>query len=364
MKKIIILLVFSIILSACQDENDPDLYPLSKLESFIQTDELYSKNKIIDFPSDIRGKKSYTKKDLANLDYNKEVILGDIYFRIPEKSAIFKNKDKYYIDLPPNESYKLMISFRDYSKFISYDLDSICKALIKSGKLEGTTSTKPIKNPINGLESMYFINKKDNISFTHFLIKSQTSLIYFIIREDISLSQASEKIMADLLISAYPSGDDPFELRKSFADYKDSINIFASKDVYLDDFRMKIPENFYLHQDDPNFKSYIAKDKAEIIGEIIIRKDEDIKLSPYDIYNKNSGDYFYPAKLVNMGPIEEKNKILSGNVRFFMQTNSLSGKKYVIKNNNSYTTLVIVGPLANESLDKSMADAIIGTLEN
>lgn len=361
MKKFIVLFVFSIILSACQDKNDPDLYPLSKLESFVQTDELYSKNKIIDFPSDIRGKKAYTKKDLANLDYNKEVNLGDIYFRIPEKSAIFKNKEKYYIDLPPNESYKLMISFRDYSKFISYDLDSVCKALIKRGKLD---STKPIKNPINGLESMYFINKKDNISFTHFFIKSQTSLIYFIIREDISLSQASERIMADLLISAYASGDDPFELRKSFADHKDSINIFASKDVYLDDFRIKIPENFYLHQDDSNFKSYIAKDKTDIIGEIIVRKDEDIKASPYDIYDKNSGDYFYPAKLVNMGSLEEKNNILSGNVRFFMQTNSLSGKKYVIKNDDYYITLVIVGPLANESLDKSMADAIIGTIEN
>lgn len=301
---------------------------------------------------------------MANLDYNKEVILGDIYFRIPEKSAIFKNREKYYIDLPLNESYKIMISFRDYSKFISYDLESVCKALIKSGKLEGHTITRPIKNPVNGLESMYFINKKDNISFTHFFIKSQTSLIYFIIREDISLSQASEKIMADLLISSYAKGDDPFELRKSFADHKEAINIFASKAIYFDDFNIKIPENFYLHQDDPNFKSYISKNKTDIIGEIIIRKDEDIKASHYDIYNKNSGDYFYPAKLVNMGSLEEKNKILSGNVRFFMQTNSLSGKKYVIKNDDYYISLVIVGPLANESLDKSMADAIIGTLEN
>ena len=364
MKKIIILLVFSILLSACQDETDPNLYPLNKLESFIQTDELYSKNKIIDFPSDIRGEKSYEKKDLENLDYNKEVTLGDIYFRIPEKSAIFKNKEKYYIDLPLNESYKIMISFRDYSKFFSYDLDSICQALIKSGQIKGDIITNSIKNPINSLESMYFISRCGDIYQTHFFIKSQTSIIYFIISEDIKLSQASEKIMADLLISAYASGYDPFELRKSFADHKEAINIFASKEVYLDNFRIKIPENFYPLQDDINFKSFIAKNKTDTIGEIIIRKDKTPESSIYDIYNKNSGDYFYPAKLVNMGPLEEKNNILSGNVRFFLQTNSLSGKKFVIKKDDYYITLVVVGPLANESLNKSMADAIIGTLKN
>ena len=125
---------------------------------------------------------------------------------------------------------------------------------------------------------------------------------------------------------------------------------------------MKISENFYLHQDDDNLKSFISKDKNEVIAKIIIKEGK-INGYIYQAYSQNSGQILYLAQIVNMGKINKSKNILEGDVRIHLQNNTLTGKKYLIKTDDSYISLIVSGPLANESLVKSMAESINGSIK-
>lgn len=364
MKKTLIALIFAILLVACKSKEAPNLeaYPLSKIKSYTYDESLYTRTRIIDYPSNIKGKSSYDKKDLANLDYNKEVRLGDLFFRIPEKGQIFKNDNIYYIDFPTSPAYDLVISFEDLSDFYDYDLIDLSNKIIKEKNLSQKIKSLPIKNIMTNLDSAYFISKDENKTSTHFFIKGDSSLVYFVIREDTSKSNASAAIMADILMTAYNMSDDPFEINKSFKDHKDALSVFATKEVLIDKQKIKIPENFYLHQDDDKLKSFIAKDKNEVIAEIIIKEDK-ITGDIYQAYSQNSGQILYPAQIVNMGKINKYKNILEGDVRIYLQNDTLTGKKYLIKTKDSYISLIVAGPLANESLVKSMAESIKSSIK-
>ena len=163
--------------------------------------------------------------------------------------------------------------------------------------------------------------------------------------------------MADMLMTAYCQGDDVIEVNKSFLDYKNSLSVFATRDVEMSGLSLKIPENFYLNQDKENFKSFVAKKDNEVIGEIIMKEDK-IDGSIYKALGENSGDVIYPAKIINMGKVSFSDWLLESDVRLYIKENTLTGKKFVIKRENSYLTIIVVGPLANQSLVKSMADSI------
>lgn len=163
--------------------------------------------------------------------------------------------------------------------------------------------------------------------------------------------------MADILMTAYTSGEDPYEVRKSFDDYLDSLSIYATRKVDFSDLALKIPENFYLNQEGDGFKYFLAKDKNEVIAEIIIKECK-INGDIYQAYSQNSGQILYPAQIVNMGKINKSKNILEGDVRIYLQNDTLTGKKYLIKTDDSYISLIVSGPLANESLVKSMAESI------
>lgn len=359
MKKTLITLIFALLLVGCKSKDRPNLeaYSLSKIQAYSYDQSLYTKVKLIDYPSNIKGLDSYDKKDLANLDYNKEVKLADLFFRIPEKGQIFKNDNIYYIDFPTSLAYDLVISFEDLSDFYDYDLIDLSSKIIKEKNLSQKIRSMPIKNSMANLDSAYFISKDANKTSTHFFIKGDRGLLYFVISEDTSKSNASAAIMADMLMTAYNAPDDPLEINKSFKDHKDALSVFANKEILIDKQKIKIPENFYLHQDDDKLKSFIAKDKNEVIAEIIIKEDK-ITGDIYQAYSQNSGQILYPAQIVNMGKINKYKNILEGDVRIYLQNDTLTGKKYLIKTNDSYISLIVAGPLANESLVKSMAESI------
>lgn len=359
MKKTLITLIFALLLVGCKSKERPNLeaYSLSKIQSYSYDQSLYTRVKLMDYPSNTKGLDSYDKKDLANLDYNKEVKLADLFFRIPEKGQIFKNNNIYYIDFPTSLAYDLVISFEDLSDFYDYDLIDLSSKIIKEKNLSQKIISMPIKNIMTNLDSAYFISKEGNKTSTHFFIKGDRGLLYFVINEDTSKSNASAAIMADMLMTAYTMPDDPLEINKSFKDHKDALSVFATKDILIDKQKIKIPENFYLHQDDDNIKSFIAKDKNEVIAEIIIKEDK-ITGDIYEAYSQNSGQILYPAQIVNMGKIKKSKNILEGDVRIYLQNDTLTGKKYLIKTNDSYISLIVSGPLANESLVKSMAESI------
>ncbi|WP_296112744.1 hypothetical protein [uncultured Anaerococcus sp.] len=357
MKKLLkIILVLLIFVPGCTREGQVDkyTYTLERLDKFKEDDSLYTNSRLINYPSSVdKDAKTYEKKDLANLDYNKEIRFRDIYFRIPEKCEIFKKDDLYFIDFPLADSYNILISFKSLDS--KKDLIELSKEIINKKDLGKNLVSKPVPNKLNGLESAYFITSDDSYIYTHFFIKSQNSTIYFIIKTD--SYKTGSNIMADMLMTAYCQGDDVIEVNKSFLDYKNSLSVFATRDVEMSGLSLKIPENFYLNQDKENFKSFVAKKDNEVIGEIIMKEDK-IDGSIYKALGENSGDVIYPAKIINMGKVSFSDWLLESDVRLYIKENTLTGKKFVIKRENSYLTIIVVGPLANQSLVKSMADSI------
>lgn len=204
------------------------------------------------------------------------------------------------------------------------------------------------------MDSAYFISRDDEYTYTHFFIKSANSTLYFTIKEN--GTRAGGKIMSDILMTSYVTGNDPFEVRKTFKDFKDSLSIFATSDVDFADLSLKIPENFLLKQEGDGFKYFLAKEDNEVLGEIIMKEDR-LDGSLYDAYSLNSGDIIYPTQLINMGEVSLNNGILEGEIRLYSRENTLTGKKFVLKKKN-YLTIIVVGPLANKSLAISMAESI------
>ena len=356
MKKYLIILLMPILFVACgkNENSSKETYPLAKTGEFKIDSSLYTKERIIEYPSSvIKNTESYTKKDLDNLDYNKEIRLGDIFFRIPERCEVFKKDELYYVDFPFNSSYDILINFKNTNE--DSDLIDLSEEIIRKEKLSDEVISKPIRNKFTNLDSAYFITKDTEYTYTHFFIKTANSTIYFVIKEE--GVKAGGKIMADILMTAYTSGEDPYEVRKSFDDYLDSLSIYATRKVDFSDLALKIPENFYLNQEGDGFKYFLAKDNNEVIGEIIMKEDR-LDGNIYDAYSLNSGDIIYPTQLINMGEVSKDKKILEGEIRLFMKENTLTGKKFVIKRSNKYVTIIVVGPIANKSLAISMADSI------
>lgn len=361
MRKYIKIILLMLILSGCSKENKnlANTFPLSKLDNFSYDESLYTGERLIDYPSTVdKNSNSYRKKDLDNLDYNKEVRFKDIFFRIPEKCAIFKNDDTYFIDFPLEESYNILISFMDCDS--DKNLIEVCSEIIKNEELSKKVLSKPVINKLDNLKSAYFITADDSYTYTHFLIRSANSTIYFVVKSD--SYNIGSNIMADMLMTAYSQGDDIIEVNKSFLDYKDSLSIYATREVEMADLSIKIPENFYLNQDMDNFKSFIAKKDNEVIAEIIMKEDK-LDGSIYKALGENSGDVIYPAKIINMGKVSFSDGLLEADTRLYMKENTLTGKKFIIKKKDSYLTIIVVGPIANQSLVKSMADSIRNSIK-
>ncbi|WP_311491480.1 hypothetical protein [uncultured Anaerococcus sp.] len=348
MKKYLISLLILIFLPACGKENKTTTYTLANIDQFKHDSSLYTGEKLIKYPSPVK-KETYTKKDLDNLDYNKEVRVGDIFFRLPDKTEIFKKDDTYFVDFPLDLSYSILLSFKKLDT--DTDLMDLAKKIIKKERL----NSKPIRNKFTNKDSLYFISEDDTYTYTHFFIKSPNTTLYFVIKED--KTKAGGKIMADILMTSYLAGEDPFEVSKSFEDYKEDLSVFASQDVEFSGLSIKIPENFTIHQEEENFKYFIAKKDNKVIGEIIIKKDK-VDGDLYDAYNLNSGDIIYPTQLINMGKTKNLGGILEGEIRLYTKENTLTGKKFVMKRKNTYITIIVVGPIANKSLSISMADSI------
>ena len=361
MKKILVF-IFLMLFSSCSKEKNECQYSLDRLESFKKVNNLYTNASLINFDNEVTSPASapYGKEELKNLDFNKEVNFKDLYFRIPSKCEIFRKDKAYYIDFPFTDSYDILIDFKDLASYElnSYDFEEIYKKIIKKDKL--TNFSKLLENPNTNAKSAYFISHNDKYTYTHFIVKGPLEPIYFTIKEDTTKSMQSENIMADMLMTCYSQGLDPLEVKKDFKDYKNSLNIFASEKVIMD--KISIPENFYLNQETDKLKSYLAKDGAYVIGEIIVIED-DKNDNIYDVFNKNSGDLIYPTQIVNMGPIEEDKNHIESSVRMYLPTNTLAGKKYTIDNDDCLLTIFVIGPLKNDNLTKVMAKNIINSIK-
>lgn len=383
MIKKLLILTLSMFLIACdgdfKDDNTKEnktnmAYPFDQMTGFEEDKSLYLKSTAPLFYSNINTESdsAYDKDELANLDYNQDLLFSNMYIRIPQRCKVFRSKssDKYIIDFPYSSSYNIFISFEEVTNPKILDQKDILEACQLSEKTIDSGESiisHPLRNKMTNVDSAYFISEKSDQRLTHFFVKTPSAIIHFTITEDKNLSAKAKDIMSDILIAMYKESDDPMELGKNFTDYTDKINVFASKEVEMEKIKFKIPENFLLSQDKNGIKAYISKIDGEVVSEIIIKTDDKNGRKLEDIASLNSGDIIYPINIVTNGPSDkgEINKVsyIRNGARLYAPNFSLKGDKVVIETKDKFVTFFILGPLNDNDQTSIMTKSIISSIE-
>lgn len=358
--------------SPSQEEKTNTNYPFCQIDGVKEDDSLYTRSNSFSLPSDIKTDqdKAYSKDELANLDYDKEILFSNIYIRLPKRSKIFTDGNKYYIDFPYSESYNIFISFdkiKNDEILKSKDILRAAEIFYKTINYEETRLCKPIRNKMTNIDSAYFVTDKKDRRITHLLVDSPNGIIHFAINENKKLSDKSKDIMSDLLIAMYKEADDPLEIGKDFTDYTKDINVFASKKIDLDDLKIRIPEDFKLSQDKNGIKAFISKKNGNVISEIIMKYDNKDEIKLEDAYDINSGSIIYPANIVtsDLASFGRINKVsfMKGKARLYMPSYSLKGDKIVIDTDKGYLSLFVLGPINDNNQTNIMSTSIINSIE-
>ncbi|WP_155811726.1 hypothetical protein [Anaerococcus tetradius] len=358
--------------SPSQEEKTNTNYPFCQIDGVKEDDSLYTRSNSFSLPSDIKTDqdKAYSKDELANLDYDKEILFSNIYIRLPKRSKIFTDGNKYYIDFPYSESYNIFISFdkiKNDEILKSKDILRAAEIFSKTINYEETRLCKPIRNKMTNIDSAYFVTDKKDRRITHLLVDSPNGIIHFAINENKKLSDKSKDIMSDLLIAMYKEADDPLEIGKDFTDYTKDINVFASKKIDLDDLKIRIPEDFKLSQDKNGIKAFISKKNGNVISEIIMKYDNKDEIKLEDAYDINSGSIIYPANIVtsDLASFGRINKVsfMKGKARLYMPSYSLKGDKIVIDTDKGYLSLFVLGPINDNNQTNIMSTSIINSIE-
>lgn len=358
--------------SPSQEEKTNTNYPFCQIDGVKEDDSLYTRSNSFSLPSDIKTDqdKAYSKDELANLDYDKEILFSNIYIRLPKRSKIFTDGNKYYIDFPYSESYNIFISFdkiKNDEILKSKDILRAAEIFSKTINYEETRLCKPIRNKMTNIDSAYFVTNKKDRRITHLLVDSPNGIIHFAINENKKLSDKSKDIMSDLLIAMYKEADDPLEIGKDFTDYTKDINVFASKKIDLDDLKIRIPEDFKLSQDKNGIKAFISKKNGNVISEIIMKYDNKDEIKLEDAYDINSGSIIYPANIVtsDLASFGRINKVsfMKGKARLYMPSYSLKGDKIVIDTDEGYLSLFVLGPINDNNQTNIMSTSIINSIE-
>lgn len=381
MIKKISILVLSFLLIGCQinspkNKNNKDnsskiSYPLENVDGFKEDSSLESRNGALSLPSNITSgyDQAYTKDELKNLDYNKEILFANMYMRIPSKAKVFSKDKEYFIDLPKTSTYDITISLdkiRDDKIIDQEDLVKACNVLYNKLPNTETILSLPVANCLTNVDSAYFICKKDDYKYTHLLVKAPRGLIHFTIKENSKLSNVSSDIMTDLLIGMYKTSDDPLEVSKDFTDYTNEINIFAVKAVDLGDVSIKIPEDFYLNQDKNGIKAFISKKSGSIVSEIIFKVEDKKDKKIEDVFN--SGSVIYPANIITKDLVK-KDKLegypyMRAGANLYLPLYSLRGEKIVIETKESFLTVYVLGPVVDNNQSRIMSTAILNSIKD
>lgn len=358
--------------SPSQEEKTNTNYPFCQIDGVKEDDSLYTRSNSFSLPSDIKTDqdKAYSKDELANLDYDKEILFSNIYIRLPKRSKIFTDGNKYYIDFPYSESYNIFISFdkiKNDEILKSKDILRAAEIFSKTINYEETRLCNPIRNKMTNIDSAYFVTDKKDRRITHLLVDSPNGIIHFAINENKKLSDKSKDIMSDLLIAMYKEADDPLEIGKDFTNYTKDINVFASKKIVLDDLKIRIPEDFKLSQDKNGIKAFISKKNGNVISEIIMKYDNKDEIKLEDAYDINSGSIIYPANIVtsDLASFGRINKVsfMKGKARLYMPSYSLKGDKIVIDTDKGYLSLFVLGPINDNNQTNIMSTSIINSIE-
>lgn len=353
-------------------------YAYDFIDGYKRDNSLYVDRMLGDYPNNLKSDKNspYEKNELKNLDYNKNLSISMYNIRIPERALVFSNDKSFIVDFPKSKNYDISIKIDKLFKDGEYKESELNNKLIEfSSKktIEEAKNTKVISQATINIKSdyknaTYSIIEDNKFSYTNIFLATPTNILKLEIVENKEKSQLSPYIMTDLLSTAYPESEDVPVVSKSFKNYKDKINLYATEKVDMGDFSFKIPSNMKNTQKSKSLTVFENQISGKSINQILVAKVEKKgKITIKDAFNEIQGTAIAPSYISPMGKvIEEKSKnktFLKSKVRIYTEQFSLEGEKIVFEQKNSFIVMILTGPLNNTSSTDLLNNNIINSLE-
>lgn len=356
-------------------------YKHENIEGFQRDNSLYVERMMGDYPNDIStdSNEPYTKDELKNLDYDKNIFLEAFNIRIPNRCKVYSNtsnKNTYVIDFPKSDDYDISINVKKLLEEETKSEDEIKNELYKISDKETYNSeienANVVQKPV-GLESdykktYYSIVEDNQFSYTNIFMATPTNIIQFQIVEDKEKSQASPYIMADLLSTTYPESEDFNMVAKSFKSFDKYINLYATEKIDMGDFSFNIPQDMKNIQESEALTVYENQVSGKTINQILIskiKKDKAVDLK--NSFAQSQGSQIPPAFISPMGEVKEemvKEKLfLKSKVRIYTEQFSLEGEKIAFETKDYYVNIILAGPLKNTNKTQLLNANIINSLK-
>ena len=356
-------------------------YKHENIEGFQRDNSLYVERMMGDYPNDIStdSNEPYTKDELKNLDYDKNIFLEAFNIRIPNRCKVYSNnsnKNTYVIDFPKSDEYDISINVKKLLEEGKKSEDEIKNELYKISDKETYNSeienANVVQKPV-GLESdykknYYSIVEDNQFSYTNIFMATPTNIIQFQIVEDKEKSQASAYIMADLLSTTYPESEDFNMVAKSFKSFDKYINLYATEKIDMGDFSFNIPQDMKNIQESEALTVYENQVSGKTINQILIskiKKDKAVDLK--NSFAQSQGSQIPPAFISPMGEVKEemvKEKLfLKSKVRIYTEQFSLEGEKIAFETKDYFVNIILAGPLKNTNKTQLLNENIINSLK-
>ena len=356
-------------------------YKHENIEGFQRDNSLYVERMMGDYQNDIStdSNEPYTKDELKNLDYDKNIFLEAFNIRIPNRCKVYSNnsnKNTYVIDFPKSDDYDISINVKKLLEEEKKSEDEIKNELYKISDKETYNSeienANVVQKPV-GLESdykktYYSIVEDNQFSYTNIFMATPTNIIQFQIVEDKEKSQASAYIMADLLSTTYPESEDFNMVAKSFKSFDKYINLYATEKIDMGDFSFNIPQDMKNIQESEALTVYENQVSGKTINQILIskiKKDKAVDLK--NSFAQSQGSQIPPAFISPMGEVKEemvKEKLfLKSKVRIYTEQFSLEGEKIAFETKDYYVNIILAGPLKNTNKTQLLNENIINSLK-
>lgn len=356
-------------------------YKHENIEGFQRDNSLFVERMMGDYPNVIStsSNEPYTKDELKNLDYDKNIFLEAFNIRIPNRCKVYSNisnKNTYMIDFPKSDDYDISINIKKLLEEGKKSEDEIKNELYKISDKETYNSeienANVVQKPV-GLESdykktYYSIVEDNQFSYTNIFMATPTNIIQFQIVEDKEKSQASPYIMADLLSTTYPESEDFNMVAKSFKSFDKYINLYATEKIDMGDFSFNIPQDMKNIQESEALTVYENQLSGKTINQIIIskiKKDRVIDLK--NSFAQSQGSQIPPAFISPMGEVKEemvKEKLfLKSKVRIYTEQFSLEGEKIAFETKDYFVNIILAGPLKNTNKTQLLNENIINSLK-
>lgn len=353
-------------------------YSYDYMDGFKRDKALYVDRMLGDYPSDVSSdpNKPYTKEELKNLDYDKNLFISMYNIRIPKRALVFSDDDSFVIDFPKSKDYEISIKLGKLFKDGELSEDELKNKLIEfSSKktMEKARDGKNISQAVVNLNSdyknaAYSIIEDNKFTYTNIFMATPSNIINFEIIENKEKSEASPYIMADLLSTSYPESEDYPVVSKSFKNYENDINLYATEKIDMGDFSFKIPSDMENIQKSDALTVFEKQLSGKTINQVLISKiKKEDKMSLKDAFNKSQGTAIPPSYISSMGKVlEEKindRTFLRSKVRIYTEQFSLEGEKIVFEQGDYFVTMILTGPLKNTSKTELLNNNIINSLE-